>query len=546
MKRKIYFQTFAAGLLVLVLVMVVFLNGLYRYYEAQTFESLSAEASYVSAGMVMGGEAYLKTLTGGNRVTWVAPDGTVLYDNQADAASMQNHADREEIRQALSTGEGQSAHFSDTLMEKTLYHALRLWDGTVLRIATTQSTVRALLPKLGAPIAWSLLAVVVLSALLSALLARQITRPINAIDPDTPKAPYPELRPLIERIDQQNTTIAAQMDELRRRQREFAAITENMNEGFLLLDSRCNVLSGNHSARTILSVGEAANLRQSDCGAAVYAVAERALSGVRGETELRRDGRVWQLIASPVLSNGQVAGAALMTMDVTEREEREALRREFSANVSHELKTPLTSISGFAELMQAGLVPPEKGREFASDIYRESRRLIDLVDDIINLSRLEDGGTLYEQETVDLFALSDDVMQSLTPSAQRGHISLTLDGDHTKIRGAWQILHEMVYNLCDNAIKYNFEGGSVRVQITGNTLTVSDTGIGIPQGEQSRIFERFYRVDKSHSKAVGGTGLGLSIVKHGAQYHGATLDVKSEEGKGTSVSLTFPTAIDQK
>ena len=392
------------------------------------------------------------------------------------------------------------------------------------------------------------LLILVLCGVIAFRLAKQITKPINAIDLDHPEidGAYSELQPLVDRLRQQNRTIHEQMGELRLRQQEFSAITENMREGFLLVDGKTSILSSNHSAMQLLQLdgGDAgANLYQSCCRDEVLRVVDTALSGNHDELLLCLDESTWQVVANPVISSGQVVGAVIIFIDVTEREQREALRREFSANVSHELKTPLTSISGFAELMKEGLVPVEKMREFSGDIYRESRRLIDLIDDIIKLSRLDEDSSLFTREMVDLYPLAGQVLEQLRAAASRQNVTLSLTGRHAEIEGVPHLLSEMIYNLCDNAIKYNVPGGKVTVSIekTGaqTVLRVSDTGIGIPYAHQNRVFERFYRVDKSHSKDVGGTGLGLSIVKHAAQYHGARVELKSEPGKGSTFSVIF-------
>ena len=361
---------------------------------------------------------------------------------------------------------------------------------------------------------------------------------------------FPELQPLISRLQEQNRTIRTQLSELSTRQREFDAITENMREGFLIVDNKCSILSSNRSALRLLGIDDAQkpeNLHQAVCSGKLLDLVDNALAGTRGDEEITVGGGTWQLFANPVITAGHVTGAIIIFMDVTEREQREALRREFSANVSHELKTPLTSITGFAELMKEGMVPKEKMQEFSGDIYRESRRLIDLVDDIIQLSRLDEGTANFSKSPVDLYTLSGQVIESLRPVAQKQDITLTLSGQHAVIEGVEQLLQEMVYNLCDNAIKYNISGGSVTVSVWQNgqtvTLSVVDTGIGIPYADQSRVFERFYRVDKSHSKEVGGTGLGLSIVKHAAQYHGAKLELKSDPGRGTAIAVNFTVPV---
>lgn len=548
MRKKIFQNYLLVEVLVLVLCCGLFLGVLFQHYEKQAFSQLRTEANYIAHGMELSGESYLNTLRSDARVTWVDADGTVRYDSAADPATMQNHLNRKEIAEALRNGEGDGSHFSETLMERTLYYAVRLDDGTVLRVSCTQKTVMAMLLMMMPPLLGVAAAVLLICMLMAFRLARHIVDPINRIDLDHPvvEETYGELEPLVKRIQEQNRTIRRQMDELSQRQREFSALTDNMSEGFLLVDYKTNVLSANHSALRMLGDGKAeeiTNLRRDNCLPQVLTTVEAALAGVRTETVQEIGGISWQVIANPVVSSGQVAGVAVLLMDVTEREQREKLRQEFSANVSHELKTPLTSITGFAELMKEGMVTGEKVKEFAGDIYREARRLIDLVNDIIRLSRLDENSKLFESEQVDLYDLCDEIIANLQNVAERQNVMFSLSGEHVTISGVWQILNEMVYNLCDNAIKYNRPGGTVDVSVRRDggsvRLTVRDTGIGIPYADQPRVFERFYRVDKSHSKEVGGTGLGLSIVKHGAQYHNARLELESEPGKGTSISIVF-------
>ncbi len=548
MRKKIFQNYLLVEVLVLVLCCGLFLGVLFQHYEKQAFSQLRTEANYIAHGMELSGESYLNTLQSDARVTWVDSDGTVRYDSAADPVVMQNHLNRKEIAEALQNGEGDGSHFSETLMERTLYYAVRLDDGTVLRVSCTQKTVMAMLLMMMPPLLGVAAAVLLVCMLMAFRLARHIVDPINRIDLDHPviEETYGELEPLVKRIQEQNRTIRRQMDELSQRQREFSALTDNMSEGFLLVDYKTNVLSANHSALRMLGDGKAeeiTNLRRDNCLPQVLTTVEAALAGVRTETVQEIEGISWQIIANPVVSSGQVAGVAVLFMDVTEREQREKLRQEFSANVSHELKTPLTSITGFAELMKEGMVTGEKVKEFAGDIYREARRLIDLVNDIIRLSRLDENSKLFETEQVDLYDLCDEIIANLQNVAERQNVTFTLSGEHVTINGVWQILNEMVYNLCDNAIKYNRPGGTVDVSVHRDggsiRLTVRDTGIGIPYADQPRVFERFYRVDKSHSKEVGGTGLGLSIVKHGAQYHNARLELESEPGKGTSISVVF-------
>ncbi len=553
MTAKIFRNAFLIGFTVLLACILLFFFIMYSNYQAQAFDNLAIEAEHISEGMqICGGESYLSAVQSGERITWIAADGSVLYDNMADSSTMENHLQRPEVAEAFETGSGRSDRYSSTILEKNNYYALLLKDGTVLRVAGKQTSLAAMALMLVQPSLWIVVLVLVLCGLLAMRLARQIVRPINAINPDNPNATptYPELQPLITRLQEQNRTIRTQLSELSTRQREFDAITENMREGFLIVDNKCSILSSNRSALRLLGIDDAQkpeNLHQAVCSGKLLDLVDNALAGTRGDEEITVGGGTWQLFANPVITAGHVTGAIIIFMDVTEREQREALRREFSANVSHELKTPLTSITGFAELMKEGMVPKEKMQEFSGDIYRESRRLIDLVDDIIQLSRLDEGTANFSKSPVDLYTLSGQVIESLRPVAQKQDITLTLSGQHAVIEGVEQLLQEMIYNLCDNAIKYNISGGSVTVSVWQNgqtvTLSVRDDGPGIPPEHQPRVFERFYRVDKSHSKATGGTGLGLSIVKHAAQYHGAKLELKSDPGRGTAIAVNFTVPV---
>ena len=546
MTGKIFRGCLLVGLVVLCLSSSLFLVVMTDRHEKSVYREMKEEIAYAAHGVETWGMTYLEGLESTQRLTWVTADGTVLYDSVADQTQMENHLDREEINQALETGEGYGEHESRTLLEKNLYYALRLSDGSVLRIACTQTTLGAIALEVAQPILWLVALALILSALLASSLARQITRPINGMDleqPDLDK-PYEELAPLVGRIREQNRTISRQMEELRQRQREFSALAANMSEGLLILNNRYTILSANQSALTLLGeTSQPESLRQDRTPQEVWSAAAEALAGHHGETFFQNEGRIFEILASPVTSSGQVTGAMVLMVDVTEREERDNLRREFSANVSHELKTPLTAISGFAELMKEGMVAPDMMREFAGDIYRECRQLIALVDDILKLSRLDEGSAAIQEEVVDLYAMSAEVLERLRTNAATAGVSLRLEGDHQQITGVWRILDEMIYNLCENAIKYNKEGGRVTVRVTGDShsavVSVSDTGIGIPKAQQDRVFERFYRVDKSHSRAVSGTGLGLSIVKHGAQVHNAQLSLESEPDVGTTVTITF-------
>ena len=519
MTKRIFRSIFLVALVVLLLSVALLSVVFYNDYAVQYRSELKSEALSM-AHAINGGlaeEEYLRSLEQDKispiRITWIGADGTVRYDNEAAPAQMENHAARTEVADALRYGAGESERYSATLSQKTFYYACRLQDGTVLRLAGTRDSVLGILLRMLRPAVAAVLVAIALAWLLSYRLSKRIVRPLNALDLEHPEQAeaYDELSPLLEKISAQNRQIAAQMDELRRRQTEFTAITEHMNEGLLIVDARTNLLFCNPSARRLLQIENVekqsvlAVNRSEDFREAV----QRALSGEHDLRTLTLDGRIYQLMANPAMEDGRLAGAVLVLLDVTEREDREQLRREFTANVSHELRTPLTSISGFAELIRDGIAKPQDVQHFAGNIYTEAQRLIALVGDIIRLSQL----------------------------------TLRTDLKPCRVHGIAQIVDELIYNLCDNAIKYNRKGGSVTVSTAEENgqpvLRVADTGIGIPAAEQDRVFERFYRVDKSHSRAIGGTGLGLSIVKHAAAYHHARVALESTLGTGTTVTVTF-------
>ena len=549
MTAKIFRNSMVVGLSVFLLTVALFMSMLYQYFQEQFTAQLENEAALVSAGVEAMGQDYLDGLSSTNRITWVAPDGTVLYDNTADPASMENHADRVEIQEAMRGSRGTSVRESATLSEKTIYAARRLSDGSVIRLAGAQRTVAVLLLSMIQPLLIILALSLLLAAVLASRLSKGMIQPILNLDLEHPEQceTYDELSPLLTRIRRQNDTIQRQMETLRQRQQEFTALTENMSEGFLLLDQRGHVLSYNSGALRLLGAApprEEANVLTLDRGENFRQTVETALAGTRCQEHLERSGRQVQLLADPVFRGEQVAGAVLVLVDVTEREQGEQMRREFTANVSHELKTPLTAISGMAEIIKNGMVKPEDVAGFAADIYKECQRLITLVEDVIHLSRLDEGGAGLEKEPVELLGLCRKAVQRLEPLAQSGQVTIKTEGTPCTLPGIPGILEEIVYNLCDNAIKYNRPGGSVTVTVTptkaGTELAVSDTGIGIPPEDQQRVFERFYRVDKSHSKEIGGTGLGLSIVKHGAMLHDARVELESALGQGTTVRVIFP------
>ena len=550
MTAKLFRTSMAVAVSVMVLSIALFMGMLYQYFSDQMMTELESETWLVSRGVELDGMDYLNGLHTTSRVTWVAADGTVLYDNEADASTMENHADREEIREALTSETGTAQRFSSTLSEQTLYVTQRLSDGTVIRLASAQKTVGLLLISMIQPILIILVLSLLLSAVLASRLSKGLIKPILSLDLEHPEdcETYDELTPLLSRLKRQNDTIQQQMNLLKQRQTEFAALTDNMSEGFLLLDRQGHVLSHNSGALRLLGVEEPegeVNVLVLNREEPFRQAVDEALSGKRSQQMLHLNGRYCKLLANPVLADGKPAGAVLVLLDVTEQEQRDELRREFTANVSHELKTPLTSISGIAEIMQSGMVKPEDIQSFAGDIYQEAQRLIALVEDIIRLSRLDEGAESLEREPVNLLSIAQDVARRLDSAAQKAGVTLKVMGLSVEVRGIPSVLDEMVYNLCDNAIKYNHPGGTVNVTVAPTDdgsaeVTVEDTGIGIPVEDQSRVFVRFYRVVKSHSKEIGGTGLGLSIVKHGASLHGAQIHMDSQVGRGTSVQLLFP------
>ena len=561
MKKRIY-RNMCLVTLVAILFSAILTSFLYyQNLEKQMRQELVTEAKYLEAGMDLSGEYYLTNITkimnssNRNRITWVAADGTVLFDNMADASTMENHKDRPEIQMALSSGSGRESRMSSTLSEQTFYYALRLEDGSVIRVAnTTRSALAgsmAMLPALGG----AAVLIMVLSMILAERQTREIVKPINELDLDHPDSGrlYDELAPLVGKVERQQRTICQQMDTLRTKQREFTAITENMSEGFLVVGKQGEVASYNTSALKILDVEipvpeertpGSLNILNFNRSHEFRTAVDEALAGPHHEENLKIGTRMYQIIANPVTEKQNVTGAVIVILDITEREEREDLRREFSANVSHELKTPLTSISGYAEIMKNGLVKPEDMKRFSENIYQEAQRMITLIGDIIKLSQLDENRVELEKQAVDLYPIAQSVVSRLKERASQAKVALEIRGEGQIIEGTSQILDEMIYNLCDNGIKYNKVGGHVNVTVGSRQgcpfVSVEDNGIGIPEEDQKRVFERFYRVDKSHSRQIGGTGLGLSIVKHGAIYHNAKVEMESTPGRGTSITIVFP------
>ena len=550
MTKRIFRSMIVTAGAVLLATLVIIMGCLYEYFCGVQEQQLKDELSLAAAAMQQGeGETYLQSLNSDRyRLTWVAADGTVLYDTRTDAETMENHAQRQEIQQALLAGQGESSRYSSTLLEKTLYQAQRLEDGSVLRISISRATAGVLVLGMLQPLLVVLAVALILSALLARRVARHIVKPLNELDLEHPldNDTYEELSPLLGRINQQRRQIDAQLRELQRKRDEFAQVTGSMQEGLVLLNERGEILSINPAAQTLFRadgscVGQdfLTIERSGEVSRALHA----ALTGGHSEIHTERDGREYQLDISRIQSDGAVTGAVVVAFDVTEQALAQRNRREFTANVSHELKTPLQSIMGSAELMQNGLVKPEDMPVFLNRIHDEAARLVSLIEDIIRLSQLDEEKVQMEKRPVDLHMLASDVVKRLQDVARKNQITLMLTGKPTVVNGNPQILDEMIYNLCDNAIKYNKPFGEVEVNVTTvkdhPVLTVEDDGIGIPIDDQERIFERFYRVDKSHSRQIGGTGLGLSIVKHGAIYHKAKVELKSALGEGTTVRIVF-------
>ena len=553
MTKKIFQSMIAVVVSVLLLSLALITGVLYEHFESAMLDQMRTTASFVEQGVKEDGMKYLNEMSSSQcRITWIEADGTVKFDNRSDPSTMENHADRAEVKEALENESGTSIRRSSTLSEHTLYYAKRMQDGTVLRLAMSQRSVLFLMGGMISPVVFIFLAACVLAGILSYRVSKKIVKPLGSIDLQYPEQveTYDELSPFLQRIAAQNREIRSQMEEIRKQQQEFSMITENMSEGLFVVDRNYQILSYNRSAVRIFGMAPESvpeNLLAVNRSEGFRSVVDSALKGRHAQENLELDGRVYQIIASPVCQQEDaldLVGAVILTLDVTEKEAQEQYRREFTANVSHELKTPLTSISGIAEIIRNGIVRPEDIPHFAGKIYDESQRLITLIGDIIKLSRLDENQVPMERESVDLLETARDVVQQLASVARKNGVTLVTNGSHGVVNGVRQVLGEMVYNLCENAVKYNRPGGRVWVDVRQAAdhveLCVKDTGIGIPAAEQGRIFERFYRVDKSHSKAVGGTGLGLSIVKHGAALHHATIHVDSEPGEGTAITLTFP------
>jgi len=559
MSKRIFRSILLVASVVLLANLVIVVGCLYDYFGIVQENQLKDELRLAAYAVEANGRDYLEKLSARDlrytwtpdyRLTWIASDGEVLFDTLDGEKTMENHGDRIEVREAFTKGESSSVRYSSTLTERTLYYAKALNDGTVLRISIRQTTILALALVILQPILLVAILAVVLSAVLANRMAKKIVQPLNGLDLDHPleNDTYEELSPLLRRIYQQRQQITVQLQSLQAKTDELAQITSHMSEGLVLLDNNGKILSINPAAQRIFDAETACNGqgfltidRSHDLNLAIQSAAKEGHSEIRAE----RNGRAFQFDISRIELDGAVIGTVLLAFDVTEQAQAERNRREFTANVSHELKTPLQSILGSAELLKNGLVKQEDIPHFSGLIHTEAARLVALVEDIIHLSQLDEG-TELSQENVDLLETAEKVVSAMQGKAAEKNISVSVKGEHISIHGVQNFLYELIYNLCDNAIKYNKENGTVAITVTGGvqgaTVSVEDTGIGIPLEYQSRVFERFFRVDKSRSKASGGTGLGLSIVKHIAQYHHASIELQSDLGNGTTIRVMFPAA----
>lgn len=551
MTKKIFQSILLVAGCVLLASLLIIMGFLYDYFDGVEENQLRNELSLAAAAVEDGGTDYLSQLTADRcRLTWIAADGSVLYDTKTDAESLENHASRAEVSQALATGTGESTRYSSTLMEKTMYYAQLLDDGTVLRISISRATVGMIAVGMIQPLLIVLIVALILSGLLARRLSRRIVDPLNSLDLEHPldNDAYEELSPLLKRIHRQHVEIRTQLRELREKTDEFTQITGSMREGLVLLDEHGSILSINAAAQALFGadaqcVGRdfLTIERSHEISAAIQAAVTDGHSEVRAE----HAGRVYQFDISRITSDGKLLGTVILAFDITEQEFAERNRREFTANVSHELKTPLQGIIGSAELIENGMVKPDDLPRFVGHIHAEAARLVTLIDDIIRLSQLDEGAAM-PTEPVDLLAVSQEAAENLHDAAAARSVTVSVTGQPSVIPGVRRLLYEIVYNLCDNAIKYNRDGGRVDVTVAadadGSSITVADTGIGIAPEHQGRVFERFYRVDKSHSKASGGTGLGLSIVKHAVQYHHGRIELESTPGTGTTIRVVFPNA----
>ncbi len=546
MTKRIFRAICIASSAVFLLTLLLVLGVLYDYFSSVQRGQLKMETALAAQGVERSGEAYFDGLTMEQyRITWIAPDGSVLYDSSSATENMENHLQREEIRKAIEKGVGESSRYSSTLMERSLYCAKRLEDGSIIRLSISQGTVLLLLVGMTQPILVIIVIAAICAFVLASRLSKKIVEPLNQLNLDEPmeNEEYDELSPLLRRLSSQQFQLKLQEATLKQKQNELDTIVGNMQEGMVLLDRSGKVISINNSARILLgtrTAGFGDQLLKLNRNPELNQVVEKAMEGENSGIHTELAGKIIQISAAPIISEGAISGTAVVFFDITQQEKAEQQRREFTANVSHELKTPLHSISGYSELIKCGLAAPEDVQPFAEKIYAEAHRLITLVEDIISLSHLDEGGKDLEFTQVDLLKTAKGVEESLSDLAKNCDVEIEVTGEESFVYGVPELIRGIIYNLCDNAIKYNHPGGKVSIELSDKKITVKDTGIGIPEEHLGRIFERFYRVDKSHSKEVGGTGLGLSIVKHAALIHGAKVRADSTLGEGTTITVSFP------
>ena len=557
MTKRIFRSIVFAVLAVLLASVTLIIGVVYTYFTQVQQSQLRVETALAAHAVANEGMAYFERLDGTMdcRITWIAADGRVLYDNRSDSEAMVNHLEREEVAQALATGYGQSTRYSHTLLQQYVYAAERLPDGSVLRLSASRQSVLQLLADTLWPILLILTTAAALSLWLASRLSREIVRPLNDMNLDAPlgEIRYPELTPLLHRLDAQQKQLRQQRQELAQRQKEFHTVTKSLPEGLVLLNQAGTILSINPTASALLEVTPncvGADFSVANRNAAISALVETAFTGKKAEQVVEFLGSSYMAAARPVRTEGVLSGVVLLLLDLTQKQKAEVLRREFTANVSHELKTPLHAVSGYAELLRSGLVQPEDAAGFYDKIYGETQRLIRLVEDILRLSRLDEGAADMNWIATDLYALLQQTALQLAAPAELAGVKLEIQGSPAELTGIPQLHSAIVFNLLDNAIKYNHRGGTVRARVESDahsvTLQVSDTGMGIPREHQERIFERFYRVDKSHSKQMGGTGLGLSIVKHAVQILHGQLSLTSTPGQGTTITVVFPKTVTEK
>lgn len=553
MKKRIFLTVFATALITVLVSLILLVGVTYRYINEDTRDQLMAQLDYLSQAVDDEGLTYLNQLENNSyRITWIAADGAVLFDNRNNISRMENHADRQEFIDAKAHGVSEIERESETMTTRLMYVAEELSDGSVLRIATNDISVGGVAWMLAVPSVLLILCISLLAWFVARKLSRALVEPLNTLDLDHPLAgeAYDELVPLLSRIEQQHREIADQRVQLGQQRNEFQTVIDNMREGLVLLNQSGRILLINRSGRNLMkAMAEEDDLAAGEeiitsRNSVVDSLLDKAYDGKTSSATIIINSRSYEIHASPVESDEGIHGAVLFYVDVTEKVEAEQLRREFSANVSHELKTPLHSISGCAELMLSGIVKEEDKPRFLKQIYDEAQHMVSLIENIIKISRLDEEADALPVDKVDLYEIAQTVIEQLGNKAASRGIVMDLSGTHVTIKGVKTLLYEMIYNLCDNAIKYNIDDGAISVSVKKTkdaaVVKVKDTGVGISEDQQERIFERFYRVDKSHSRASGGTGLGLSIVKHAAIWHNATIKVKSKLGKGTTFIVRFP------